>query len=222
MLGLLCKNSTFQSFLFLSASQNAVWFILRLSTLPIIHLLLYLNWAQNQTTKSCWRLGAFLHVPVLAKANHFRGGGIKSPVHFTRFMFDQKRKPFFFFFFLVNASLFPPPAPLINKRKGKPSLGFIDAFSLAWILLCGKEQKEGKAAGLICSFKKDKNSGFGNQSAVTSAPHAAQRFMSFVTPISAVFRALLHLVRALTYSLHHINQRLHAINPLGPNASLQN
>lgn len=162
MLGLLCKNITFQSFLFLSASQNAVWFILRLSTLPIIHLLLYLNWTQNQTTKSCWRLGAFLHVPVLAKANHFRGGGIKSPVHFTRFMFDQKRKPFFLFFFLVNASLFPPPAPLINKRKGKPSLGFIDAFSLAWILAwMERNKKRGKQQASFAVSRKTRTAGLG-------------------------------------------------------------
>lgn len=135
-------------------------------------------------------------------------GGNKSPVLFARLMFNPKRKTFLFFvFFIVNASLFPPPALLINKRKGKPSFGFIDAFSLAWILLCGKEQEEGKATGLICSFKEDKSSGFGNQSVVTWRPSRC----TSVCVVSCTRFCCLLSSSPLSESLHHINQRLHAI-----------
>lgn len=69
-----------------------------------------------------------MHVPLLAKANQFRGGGIKSPVHFARFMFVTQKGKQFFFFLIVNASLFPPPGPLINKRKGKLSFFLLTHF----------------------------------------------------------------------------------------------
>lgn len=72
----------------------------------------------------------------------------------------QKGKPFFFFL-IVNASLFPPPAPLINKCKRKPSFGFIDAFSLAWSSFVERNKKKGKQQASFAVSRKTRTAGLG-------------------------------------------------------------